>query len=897
MHGRNLQPQFPPRYTKENGLSIDWGNCGLIAYASGACVHLVYLRGRELAHVSSIEVAPHPISCFKFHLTLRAIAIADAKGRLFLYDIEHWRFVASAKPLKASNEVCVAMDWFEDVLLVLTSHRRLIAVQFGKGMSTGKLSNMSILWEMMLPKEFVRISIDPHYAHLLLLSTRANSFGLYYMNTPREKPELFVDIVELTEPAAITDAQWSIHMPGYVFIVLDRDLLLFHIQTRGLIAMIDRNHVISGFSFLVQFPGDHRKLLTVHKVGAISVYEGDDEMWYSLGRSVQASLGGNGIVSAALSPTDDAFLAVFSETQGLGLMDLERMRITSMDLTFPSEITAYDSDAEWYILGTDEGYVVTGSLYNTSETKRFRVSDEAIRFVSFDAQVMCAYWQTSKDLGMLDVRSRSNVVFNSKMSSSIRCYGSHCGALIVMRDVTALGVFVDGKEKPLLFTAKIADVAVDESSTQQGGMFTILLADLTVIFYKYSSGNGLEEVGRGAKLRGIESAPLSIATRKDEYAIGFSSGVLIFVNTVTGAVRRVFSESTHVRALVYGKGDNDSLYGLCRDNIMFECSQQGKVRTCAYPVESFKVINAELLMAKATDGIVKFINIAEWEPLSYTSRFMPPPDENQMTRDFIETRPRHYFHRFARDAWLTVTEKTNLRLQAVAGTSPSGLAEEINFALLNRVDTEHTKEVEAMKFVSLLFQKRLEEAVNMRPLTMVEDPTFVVTALSSIFIMMSQDGIDERAQAQLKASAVKLFANNQYDDGILMMRIGSLDKEAAEYLIDMDKHQLALRFLRSTVADSDKRLILFKLGAKLYGSQRKKEAITIFAASGEYHAVLSILLDLSLVADAHLLLTYLKQHDKLRVCSVDFPGLRKFETMCTDIENEYVQLCDRLSLN
>ena len=148
-----------------------------------------------------------------------------------------------------------------------------------------------------------------------------------------------------------------------------------------------------------------------------------------------------------------------------------------------------------------------------------------------------------------------------------------------------------------------------------------------------------------------------------------------------------------------------------------------------------------------------------------------------------------------------------------------------------------------------------------------------------------------------EAEAVKLFANNQYDDGILMMRIGSLDKEAAEYLIDMDKHQLALRFLRSTVADSDKRLILFKLGAKLYGSQRKKEAITIFAASGEYHAVLSILLDLSLVADAHLLLTYLKQHDKLRVCSVDFPGLRKFETMCTDIENEYVQLCDRLSLN
>ena len=893
----NLQPLFPPRYSKENLNPIDWGNCGLIAYASGSCVHLSYARGNSLVHVSSIEIAPYAVSCFKFHLTLRAIAIADVKGRLFLYDIDHWRFIASAKPLRSPTEICLAMEWYDDVLLVLTSSRRLIAVEFSR-VGTDKLNNMSILWETVMSKEFTRISIDPHYSRLLLLSTRTNSFGLYYARTPREKPELFVDTIELSEPAVITDAQWSVHMPGYIFIMLDRDLLLFHIQTRGLVAMIDRDYVLSGFSFLVQFPGDHGKLLMVHKIGSISIYQGNDEMWYTLTRTIQPSLGSNGIIAAALSPTNDAFMAVFSETQGLGLMDLDKMRITSMDLTFPAEITAYDSDADMYALGTEDGYLITGSLRDRSQIRRFKVSDESVRFVSFDTPLVCAYWQTSKDLGVLDVKNRSNIVFNSRFSSSIHCYGSHRGALIVMRDVTALGVFIDGKEKPLLFHTKIADVCVDDQdSTPKAGKFAVLLADVTVIFYKYSVENGISEIGRGQKLRAVESVPLSIATRRGEYAIGFSSGLIIFVNTETSAIRRVLSENTNVRGLVFGKGNNRALYGLCRDKILFECPENGKLHTCAYPVQSFRVVNENLIMVKGTDGIVKFIRIQEWEPLSYTSRFMLPPSEDDMLKDFIENRPMKYYHRLARDAWLTVTEKTNLRLQAVAGTSPSGLAERMSFALLERVDTERKSEVETMKFVSLLFQKRLDDAVNMRPITVSNGSEFLATALSSIFIFMSESAIDERAQARLKEAAIRLFTSDHYDDGVLLMRMASLDKDAADYLIDMGKIQLALRFIRSTVSESDKAAILFKLGVRLYETNRKKDAITIFSASGEYHPVLFLLLELGLVADAHFLLEYLKSKDKIRSCPSEYiTQFRELNDLCRDIEVQYSSLCERLGI-
>ena len=79
-----IQPQFPPPYTNENNHAIDWGYNGLIAYASGACIHLSHQVNNKLQHVGSIEVNPFQLSCVKFHPNLPIIAIGDVKGRVFM---------------------------------------------------------------------------------------------------------------------------------------------------------------------------------------------------------------------------------------------------------------------------------------------------------------------------------------------------------------------------------------------------------------------------------------------------------------------------------------------------------------------------------------------------------------------------------------------------------------------------------------------------------------------------------------------------------------------------------------------------------------------------------------------------------------------------------------------
>lgn len=239
-------------------------------------------------------------------------------------------------------------------------------------------------------------------------------------------------------------------------------------------------------------------------------------------------------------------------------------------------------------------------------------------------------------------------------------------------------------------------------------------------------------------------------------------------------------------------------------------------------------------------GMVKFIRMQEWEPLSYTSRFMLPPSEDDMLKDFIENRLMNYFHPLL-VMWGWLSEKANLRLQAVAGTSPPGLSECVNFALLGSVDTERKHEVETMKFASLLFPKRLDDAVNTRPITVSNGSNFVVTALSSIFIFMSEGSI-ERAQTRLKEAETfyerslrRWITFNAY--GVRMRRIVSLIWAR----FNLRWGSFDLRFLS---------LIRLRFFSNL-AFDCTKDAISIFSASGEYHSVLFLLLKLVLVADTH----------------------------------------------
>jgi hypothetical protein len=258
----------------------------------------------------------------------------------------------------------------------------------------------------------------------------------------------------------------------------------------------------------------------------------------------------------------------------------------------------------------------------------------------------------------------------------------------------------------------------------------------------------------------------------------------------------------------------------------------GKLRICDFDVKSFKIVSETLMMVKAGDGIVKFIDIEKFQPLSYFSRFLPPPAETQRLRDFVRYRPSKAYSRFACDAWLTTADRANMRIHATAGGDPPGVFERLYFSLLDRISGADDYRTN-LKFVSLLFLDKFEEAAQLQHRTEAHEPDFLRQSLLSAYLLLTENPIDDRARILLKASAMRLFSVGKWEDGVMFMRIGRLDKEAVDFLANAQKNRLAVRFIRSTIGEPTGRAPFSDLapGSSRRGRRRRQSECSLREAT------------------------------------------------------------------
>ena len=892
-----IQPQFAPPYTAVNGQSIDWGLNGLIAYVSGACIHLSHPVNNKLEHVGSIEVNPYQISCIKFHPNQPLIAVGDVKGRLFIWDFEKTQYIAAAKPLKKQNDYCFSIQWHEGIMLVLLKNKKLVAVSHTKGVNSDNLRNLKILWEINLPNEYTKIRIDPYFNQFYLLYGK-KSFSIYRSDAAAEAPSLLSYDIAIDAFGEIFDAQWSNHFPNFIFLLMKRSIYLYSIDNSTITPVIEDNP--DSLSFLVQISSDHSKLMAITNNGGITIFKMYDDCSYRTEFNFQPKSSSGFISSATNSPIKDNLIAFFHSTLGLALFDLEKLRVIAMDLIFPSAITAFDSDATRYVIGTKDGYIIIGSLFDTSETKRFHVSEDSISFVSYDAPLYSIYWQTSKNLGLIDVAMRKVSRYPSRISNFVRCFGSHRGAFIVMHDSNIIGVFVNGREKPLIFDDEIADIYVFPEATQSTGSFTVLLTRHTILFYKYDKTK-VYCVSQGIKPRAVESKAVCFAQNSEEYVTGFASGFLLFYNIEKQQIRTLLVNGGNLRSLQYSI-DNTSLFGLCKEDTLFNANEKNEIRFCNFGVRSFKVINETLLLVHAYDGIVKFVRIYDWKPLSYLSKFMPPPTSDQVLSYFITHQKEEiYFSTAAKDAWLCIFETIPMRMNSLYGIGKKGYFESILYSYNEKI-ANASPELIRNKIVSLLFLKRYEEASHLAIEPNVDDPKYFNSAVFSALIIASEDKLNERARLHLKSTAMNLISARKFDDAAILLRLSGYDVEAAESFLEFSQFDIATKFLRNTIDDeNEKNDLLFKFGCKYFELGKIENAIPYFAGAGQYHPVLFILFSMGYVVDAYFIMKHLNEKNQLK--PVDsrllnlLPGLQEFNEMCEMIEQQFNSIVEKLKIS
>lgn len=982
-----IQPQFPPPYSNDNVQAIDWGLNHLVAYASGSCLHLSHHVNDKLEHVGSIEVTPFHITCAKFHPTLPIIAIGDVKGRIFIWDLESSTFIATAKPLKKFADKCLSMEWHDGVLLVLLHPRKLVAVTNRNGCNTETLKNLKILWEISLPNDYIRISIDPYFQNSYLLHGN-QSFSLFQSEFASEPPKQIINDVTFSSSIEIRDLQWSIHFTNFLYVLSKNSIFLFNIETSTIASVVEDNP--DSFSFLVQFPTDHTKLITLNCGGGITVYQMSKHMTCRTIFTTLPKMTSGIFASVAISPYRDNYLALFHSIFGLALFDIETMKLNSMDFTFPSKITSFDSDSTRYVTGTNEGYVIIGNLFDSCEIKRFKVSDYSVEFVSYDAPLFRVYWQTVKDLGIIDIPSRTITVFHNHSTNFVRSFGSHRGGFIVMHDQNIIGVFVEGKEKRLVFDDAIADIYIDPESTQTSGSFSILLTRHTILFYKYDAAKIYSD-SQGIAPRGIQVKAVCYAQNSDntEYVTGFANGMLFFYCPLNQQVKRIGLECLNLRSLQFG-ADNNTLFGMCKEESLFVINRvditpnnsnnkkkiggllskvigdKDTIRYCDFGVRAYKVINESLLLVHANDGIIKFVRISDWCPLSLISKYMPPPTSDMQLVYFIQHQKEEiFFSQSAKDAWLCAKNEYPMRLHSMYGIhrptkvsitksipqeselyvyDPQDLAydtpfDEILFAFNSRFD-DPSDDIIRSQINSLLFLNKFDEASDLvleRSLSQSNNAPvephlksknvlhsdeskkspflsdadannqmgrsfgYFNSAIFSTLILLSESELSERARIHMKSSAISLISHGQYDDAASFLRLAKFDKEGAEYLIDSSQLSLATKFIRNTVAEEDKSLLLFKCGCKYFEIGKLDNAIAYFAGAGQYHAVLFVLFSKGNVADAYFLMKYLQEQNKLMPVDEKmikfFPDLHNLDEICEMIISQFNVLLKKLNLS
>ncbi|KAK8899733.1 hypothetical protein M9Y10_002055 [Tritrichomonas musculus] len=917
----NFIPQFSQQYINENKGAIASSNYDFIAVSAGSTIFLSYFSNNKIEAICPISFSIYPITSISFHNTEKILSAGDTSGTVYFYDINSRIVISSFKCGKSNNneDVC-GIHCIQDNLLILLKNKRLILINFPTQKEPCKQ-----LWEMLLRYDYNRISVDSQNRNFILFKENSNFFTIYQYFNEQKKPIVKLERIELPNKEGICDAQWSYHLPDSIFFILPSEIYLFHIESQIVFPIISQRLTSSTFNSLLQLPDDFSVFIIILKNGGITVFKSPGNLNFQMIFDKQQSCENGSIVSSCISHLHPRYAFMFHSSLGLGLFDLSKYMIVSYDLFFPSCASSFDSDGTNYAIGTHDGFIISGNVYEPSQIKRYLVTNQPITFVNFDSAISRIYWQAGSHLGFIDIAICHIETYTSKFFSVLRCFGSRHGCLIVQRDLRTLGVFIEGKESPLILSNDIVDLSIDDmTSSTTHGSFSLITKNNEIQFYTFTK-SGITRLQKKITHSGIGYEPLCFALNGEMMATGFSNGVIHLFDGKNSS--QIQTRLQNLRNLTFSS--SNVIIGLARSNTLFSVSESG-VNICPFPVVSYKRVDEESILVMTVDKAVKFVLLKNngWNFASQLTNYLSAPSEAKIIKDYILNPDSLCLSFLAKNAWQCLLNKNNLRLQARFGAGESGQLEKINWELLEMADIDNSDFIR-MKVNSLIFSDNFSEAAQI--LANSPSDTFSDIVFSTLLFQLEKSmttsksasnlknfeknknsennknaadrsvTIEEKAKARLKSAAISMCEAGMFDEGSLLFRLGRMDKIALNCLIDYGQDEHALRFIRNCPHQDDKKRALFRLGCKMLELHKKEDAISFFASSNEFHTVLFELYKTGLYADSFFLMKYLQFNELLKETPDSLArflpnALIPLDQLCIEIENQFNSLLEKLKI-
>jgi hypothetical protein len=351
---------------------------------------------------------------------------------------------------------------------------------------------------------------------------------------------------------------------------------------------------------------------------------------------------------------------------------------------------------------------------------------------------------------------------------------------------------------------------------------------------------------------------IAFGIQGDNVLVALENGSILVhdIATEKSSVRQI--GIMNVRNLQFYEND---IFGFCSDNRPFKWSD-GKLVQCPYAVKGFSVINPDILFVLEQDDIARVVAVDGWHPIS---RNHGPIDLNPKVVQHIVNHPLAnqkcgrlvdqdeflatveeldgqseylWFRPAARMIWASFRKDVPMYLRGHYATGDAHQYDVI-LAKLNSYVENISNEFQWTKARCELFADHFPDAAI--ALSGAHDETNIElsAAVAGCIIACEQEASD-RLKVHLKAMATTLFLHEQYLQGATFLRMARLDKIGAEYLLEYDQIDLAMKFIRA-LEGQEKQVLLLKFGLKMFLSDHLADALMIFVNCSQFHLVLYLM--------------------------------------------------------
>jgi hypothetical protein len=816
---------------------LDWAPCGLAAVAAERSVLIYRATKSELYYLMTVDLGRSNPVWISFHSNDPLLAIADDKHELLIFSCESTHLSTEAKLGGRINVI----RWKNNVLLILKKSRVLQAWDFSKHQS---------VWKVDLDSEFSTFSVDPFTPFRIILSSASGGFIIVTSSSADQCPRGRGDSNSVSG-ASVIDCFFHPQVAGLVVLVMSGRLSFYEINTRSLTFLrLEESPVVSiSAALFSQF--DNSEMFVQFSDASLCLYR---DLQEKCTMKFKRELPGR--CSACISPVHRHRYLTYSILNGLALVKASKSHgfVIKIAPFVPVHVTCFDCFNDWIAAGTETGELWMVHCETADIKLRRSLSQSAIVQLKFQTAKL-AHFVSERESGSYNFETRELRKFRAAVDLK-----TSDNLAILVHSNQAIGIVLDGRERPFILTQPMIDVVAQTGTTPatlfagNNPNFAILSQSGCISVYSSRSSKSVLSFKGPAEL----VRPSAIAWSGNSFALGDESGAVVLHDFEYGTDRQ-FNAMPDIARIEFCGND---LLVLSRTGTLGLL----KGRTCVHRwngVRGFVVSRSGRIFAMSEIGQVKtlvspaaaaiervnLIGSRDQRLNLLTARILNSDDKSPL---FISGVYEESGFLFESILWRTIDRFFDGKPLSLKWAL-FGKRDEIVASLKYRQRfILASQSIEAV----IGLQARLHDlrGISRTFLTMSpENQNFVSYAIAGS--LLTGDPVSDGPRETLQIAAVSLLALRKYTQGTILLQLCGLDLTAVRYLQDGGHWEESLEIVRTMGVNADTRQLVRRAAHVLLDRGDKSAAMLLFASLGDFHPVLAVLgMDGNACAAFHLMM-------------------------------------------